>query len=110
MGGTLGKNKKMTTVDIAGAADIQTIAGLHQQLLQALQHQGGVKLTVSADTNVDLTFVQLVESARRFAAAGGKTLALSAPAPAGLHDILKRGGFLTAAADRMFWLHQAGVC
>jgi hypothetical protein len=104
----LAKHTKATTIDIASPADVRTIADVHRELLQALQRNGAVQLRVDADADIDLTFVQLVESARRFAAAEGKAVTMSAPAAAGLRDILQRGGFLTAVVDRTFWLHQAG--
>ena len=109
-GRKLAKHTNTTTIDIAGSADVRTITEFHQKLLQALQQNSAVRVKLDTAADVDLTFVQLVESARRFATAAGKDLALSAPAAAGVREILQRGGFLAAAADRMFWLHQAGVC
>ena len=99
-----------TIVGIAGSADIRNIADLHRELLQTLQRSNAIQLRLDGDADVDLTFVQLIEAARRFAAAAGKSVSLSAPAAAGLRAILQRGGFLAAAADRAFWLHQSGEC
>lgn len=104
----MSKRKKATVVDITGAANVQTITEIHRELLQGLQQNRAVELQLGSAADIDLTFVQLVESARRYAAAEGKTVALSEPATPGFREILQRGGFLAAAADRAFWLHEAG--
>jgi hypothetical protein len=104
----MAKRTKATVVDVTGPANIQAIAEIHRKLLQGLQQNRAVELHVISATDIDLTFVQLIESARRYAATESKTVTLSAPAAAGLCEVLQRGGFLTTAADRTFWLHEAG--
>lgn len=95
-------------VTIAGPADIKTAGKLHRQLLNALQKHAAVEIDVAKTTEFDLTFVQLMESARRFAAAEGKSLCLSAPATGSLAEILARGGFLKEASNAEFWLRKVG--
>jgi hypothetical protein len=95
-------------IAIAGQADVRTIEAAHKDVLQALQQENAVELNLDGSSGIDLTLVQLVEAARRFAAAEGKTLTLSSPADGTLCEILQRGGFLGAAADRDFWLHDKG--
>jgi hypothetical protein len=104
----MSKRVKATIVDVAGPANVQTIAEIHRNLLQGLQRSRAVELHVDSATDIDLTFVQLIESARRYAATENKIVALSAPAETGLCDVLQRGGFVTTAADRAFWLHETG--
>jgi len=104
----MAKRIKATVVDVTGPANVQTIAEIHRKLLLGLQRSRAVELHVDSAADIDLTFVQLVESARRYAAAEGKTVALSASAEAGLREVLQRGGFVTTAADRAFWLPEAG--
>lgn len=99
---------KPTIIGIAGSADIRNVAEIHRELLRTLKRSNAIQLRLDGD--VDLAFVQLVEAARRFAAAAGKTVTLAAPASADLRESLQRGGFLATAADRTFWLHQAGEC
>jgi MFS superfamily sulfate permease-like transporter len=89
-------------------ADIQTIVDIHKDLKGAFEKGKNVRLDLGAVTDVDLTFVQLVESTRKFAASEGKTFSVSTPAPEALTDLLKRGGFLATPDDRKFWLGQAG--
>lgn len=91
-------------VTIAGTADIKTAAKLHKQLLLAFRKNGSVELDISKATDFDLTFVQSVEAARRFAATQKRSFSLSAPAPGVLEQILWRGGFLSNADDSSFWL------
>lgn len=57
----------------------------------------------------DLTFVQLLESARRKAGENGVGLTLSKPADGALLEVLRRGGFLDDdTSDRAkFWLQGA---
>lgn len=63
-------------------------------------------LDVSALSEVDLTFVQLIEAARRAAADRGRTIRLRAPAQGALLQVLQRGGFLDPEDQERsdFWL------
>jgi hypothetical protein len=63
-------------------------------------------LDVSGLIETDLTFVQLLEAARRDAAKDGRRLTLDAPAGGAVLEVLQRGGFLDdAGSDRAkFWL------
>jgi MFS superfamily sulfate permease-like transporter len=98
---------KPTNVGVTSLADIQTIGQIHKDLKQAFERGGDVRLKLDAVTDADLTFVQLVESARRFAAAEGKSFAVT-PAPDSLRELLERGGFVASPEDRSFWLGNAG--
>ncbi|WFS03605.1 hypothetical protein [Rhizobium tumorigenes] len=61
-----------------------------------------------ANAEADLSFVQLIESARMDARAAGKRMRLASPATGSVLKVLKRGGFTDAqsAEDAQFWLHQ----
>ena len=67
-----------------------------------------VRLTVNPDAAVDLSFVQLMTSARRHAASEGGTISLAEPASPKLRDVLRRGGFIEGATpdDLNFWFHS----
>lgn len=56
-------------------------------------------------TEVDLTFAQLLEAARRTAIARGQMIRLEKPAEGSLLEVLQRGGFLNPEdADHVnFW-------
>ena len=79
-------------------------------MIDALQGHAQVAANIADDAVVDLTFVQLMESARRSAREGGKDLSLAAPASGLLLETLQRGGFLAGddAARRAFWLMESG--
>lgn len=98
---------KPTTVGVSNLADIQTIGQIHKDLTQAFAQDGDVRLKLDAVADVDLTFVQLVESARRFATSQGRSFAVT-PAPDALRDLLERGGFVAKPEDRSFWLGNTG--
>jgi len=66
-------------------------------------------LDVDAVAETDLTFIQLIESARRKASEAGCTFKLRHPAAGAIREVLQRGGFLDDGnSDRAgFWLEGA---
>ena len=88
-------------VGMTGPVDIRTIAECHGRLLAAMKCNTVVQVDLAQLAEADLTFVQLIESARRFAASAGITVSLSAPAGTDLCEILRRGGFLSAGRYRL---------
>lgn len=87
---------------------IREIAEIHQQLLQAFAGANRLCLDIDDDAQVDLSFVQLIESARRYAEDNGKTLLIARPAGANVRTILERCG-LAAGGSRdsaRFWFHE----
>ncbi len=81
----------------------------HQETLQAaLTSNNALELDLDEDVQADLSFIQLIESARIYAGTAGRKLVLSKPATGSLLDVLDRAGFLEdmSADDRLFWLHQ----
>lgn len=87
---------------------IRTISTVRDDLLQALQDRNHVEVDISTDAEGDLSLLQLLESARIYAATAGKTLTLARPAGPRLADLLSAGGFSEAmsANDAKFWFHQ----
>lgn len=98
-------------VEFSGDLTIRAIADAHATLTQALDAHGAVSAQIADDAEIDLTFVQLLVSARRTAAAAGKTFALSRPAAGQLLETLSRGGFVNEAdvENRAFWLAESGT-
>jgi hypothetical protein len=94
------------TIDLVGDLTIVGISAAHATILRALTDSASVVVSVAPDAAVDLTFVQLLESARRTAGDEGRELALAAPAAGRLRETLERGGFLGASDRRAFWLMQ----
>jgi hypothetical protein len=80
----------------------------HQRLAAAFGDASGpLTADVADDAAVDLTFVQLVESARRTAREAGLNFSLLRPAAGQLRATLERGGFLATPDDQEFWLMQS---
>ncbi len=81
----------------------------HQDAVQtALSSHGALALDIANDASADLSFIQLIESARIFAGTTGRQFVLSKPASGSLLQLLDRAGFLEdmSADDRRFWLHE----
>jgi hypothetical protein len=101
---------KPATVRLSGALNLKTIGAAHGRLLKALTTHPDVTASVKTPVDVDLTLVQLLDSARRMAEAAGGSFRLAQPADGGLLEILRRGGFLETTPQRAFWLHTKEVC
>ena len=97
-------------VELEGELTIRSITELRERLLEALKSGRAVVAKIADDAVADLTFVQLIEAARRSAQAAGQTFALAGPATGPLLETLRRGGFVDSAGQRAFWLHQSGDC
>ena len=96
-------------VTLSGGITIAGIGAAHAEMMTALRGPGPVVVDISGVTEADLTFVQMLEAARRSAAEAGLDLALAQPAGPAVKEILQRGGFLDdAESDRaIFWLQGA---
>lgn len=97
-----------SAVKLSDSLSIRDANVVHEQLKTALSEADSVELFIPSDAEVDLSFVQIVESARLEADVAGKTLELAAPAENAVRSIIERGGFLTAGGngDRSFWTHE----
>lgn len=97
------------TISFAGEVTISNIGQAHEQLAAALHEQESLTVDVEHVSETDLTFVQLLESARRKASETGVRLSLNKPAAGSLLEVLRRGGFLDdETSDRAtFWLQGA---
>jgi len=89
---------------LSGEISIGTIDKAHAQLVEAFRAHRQVVGSVDPDANIDLSGVQLIESARRSALAAGGAFVLAEPAAGGLYETLRRGGFLETLDQRAFWL------
>ncbi len=95
------------TIALPTSLSIRGIAAVHDTVLSAFQMKDAVVLDIPDDATADLSFIQLVESARAYARERGKFITLRKPAAGSIMDTLQRGGFLTNMdeASRLFWLH-----
>ncbi|MFB2550013.1 STAS domain-containing protein [Ensifer soli] len=90
---------------------IRSIDGLHARLLAPLQAGRSVVLEIETEADCDLSVLQLLEAARRYARERGVSLTLSNPVGARIRETLGRAGFLSdmdADASR-FWFHRKDV-
>ncbi len=94
-----------TKVRLSGAIGVRSIGDACQELRTAMAQGGPVDIDLAGLTDLDVTLIQLLESARRSAPPGGVRLA--APASGLLLETLQRGGFLEGGAAKAFWLEAA---
>jgi len=96
----------MTIVADAGAT-LRGIEALHAQINDGLRDHPLVELDGSAISEIDLSFLQLVEAARTHAAQQGKIFRLTGPANEAVTQQLRRAGMLARPdADFIeFWFH-----
>jgi len=94
---------------MSGALSVRKAGELAERLRAALGTAGALTLDLSDVAEADLSFVQLVESARVSAARKGVPLALARPADGAVLSVLERGGFLDPAAPERvaFWTGAA---
>lgn len=87
---------------------IRNATALKAALFERFQESGKVSLELNPDAAVDLSFLQLLSSARSSARASGGELTLAAPASPALRNVLLRAGFIESASaeDLKFWLHS----
>jgi hypothetical protein len=97
------------SIAFAGEVTISNIGQAHEQLGALLREQEAVIVDVEDLGDTDLTFIQLLESARRKASEIGIGFSLNKPAAGSLLEVLRRGGFLDdETSDRAtFWLQGA---
>jgi len=88
---------------------ISNISNAHDILCVAIAHNNSIIIELDGLEEADLTFVQLIESARRSAAEDGRSIQLSRAADGAVLQVLQRGGFLDPEdRDRTnFWLQGA---
>lgn len=95
-------------VQLSNSLIIKNISEVHNVINLRLAEDSDIILDIPKDAEADLSFVQLVESARMDARATGKKLRLAHPATGSVLKVLERGGFMDAqsAEDATFWLHK----
>lgn len=87
---------------------IRQAAALREKVLGAFAASDAVELAIEPDAEADLSFIQLVESARIHAAMQSKRLHLASPAQGQVLETLQRAGLMTSMSSesRAFWLHE----
>jgi anti-anti-sigma regulatory factor len=103
-------NNEQEPIDLSieGELSTRTVSKRLAELLASLRDAGELRLELSNLTRMDVCGVQLIEAARKFAEANGKSLLLKSPAGPDLEHLLDGLGLLHAscASNRAFWLHE----
>jgi hypothetical protein len=84
------------SVDLDGSRTIRNAEDTRSLLMEALKRPSPTRLDCSATDEADLSFLQLLLSARKSAEAAGRTLTLSHPASAPFLTAASRAGFAVA--------------
>jgi anti-anti-sigma regulatory factor len=92
-----------TCVILDGALTVRGIDAVQARLAAALRQHSVVTVDCGAATEIDLSLIQVLLSARASATYAGKTLRLATPAQDALRAALQAGGFLPDAPDAAFW-------
>jgi anti-anti-sigma regulatory factor len=96
-------------ISFVGDVTVSNIEQAHAELGAVLRQDGPVVVDIDGVTEIDLTFVQLLEAARRKAGETGHDFTLRHAAGEPVLEVLRRGGFLhDDTSDRAtFWLQGA---
>ncbi len=101
-------------VSLPPSLTVRDAANIHARLVEAVRDRPSIVVDASAAIEIDLSFLQLVISARKSALASGKALSVVPPADGRLADMLRRAGLIGAAdtalpPDQRFWLHEEAI-
>lgn len=96
---------------LTGALTIRDVTEVKKLLSDIFSTNSEITLEIAETSQVDLSFVQLIEATRAYAESCRKTLLLKAPASGALLDVLTRGGFTDEISHdtAKFWLHRETV-
>jgi hypothetical protein len=100
-------NPGQNAISFVGDVTISNIGAAHDELGAALRLDDAVVVDIGSVDETDLTFIQLIESARRKAAeTQASDFTLRHPAGGAVLEVLRRGGFLDDETSERatFWL------
>ena len=88
------------------SANIQAIEGIHAAMLEELQAHDDIELDLSPVKDADVSFLQLIVAARKFASDNGNEFRLAGSSGRSLATLLERAGFVSQDNPdaRAFWL------
>lgn len=92
-------------VGVRSSVTIRSVVEFSRDLLSALDEGGDVVLDLAGLDELDLSFVQAVEAARRQMRDSGRDIRLLRPAEGPLVALLERAGFITDPDAIGFWFH-----
>jgi MFS superfamily sulfate permease-like transporter len=96
------------SISFPDVLSIRNVSDLHTKISDVFRNNNEIIFEIPASAEADLSFVQLVESARRQAKTEGKSLRLSSPVGERVLKVLERAGLAETftADDARFWLHK----
>ncbi|GAA3088569.1 hypothetical protein GCM10010520_38650 [Rhizobium viscosum] len=100
--------KYFESISLPEALSIRNASEVYANIIDHFRGNNSIALSLPENAEADLSFLQLIEAARRQAKAEGKTFTLSTPASGSLLKLLERAGFMEAfdQEDQKFWLHK----
>ena len=95
------------SVNLPVKLNIKNILEVHNIISANISSQKSLTIHIPDDSDVDLSFVQLIEAARIRAKSSGVGLNLAEAANDRLRDVLDRSGFAAGFSeeDEKFWFH-----
>lgn len=103
-----GKVEDFNEIPFPDVVNIRNIAKVSEDLISAFGENSNVKINLDECKEIDISGIQLIESARIFARTRGCRLELASPVAGGVADVLRRSGLVEAfrPADAGFWFHK----
>lgn len=99
-----------SSLTLSGPLTVQNATKFRGDIIAKFEEcdHDGFDLELTPDSAADLSAVQLILAARKFAAEQHKQFMLKKPASGPLRDVLEQAGFVAkdAADSRKFWLHE----
>jgi hypothetical protein len=95
-------------ISVPNVLSIRNVSEIHAKIIDVIQNNSSIVIEIPESAEADMSFIQLIESARRRAKALNKSIALSSPAQGRVLKVLERAGFIEAfdRDDANFWLHK----
>src|SRR5262245_15108464 len=97
-GGMGATGEYIESISLPSNLGIRNISSVFASITSELSSRQALTIDLPSDAEADLSFVQLIESARLSAKASGKSFCLSSPASGTILSVLRRGGFIEAFA------------
>jgi hypothetical protein len=98
-------------VTLPDKLNIRNIINVYEMLHQNIKSGKSILISIPDGAEADLSFIQLIESARIQAKSSGTHVLMSKPAEGSVLSVLKRGGFSETFSpeDKKFWLHEEAI-
>jgi hypothetical protein len=98
-------------INLPDKLNIRNINNVYEIIHQNIKSGKSILISIPDGAEADLSFVQLIESARIQAKSSGTHVLMSKPAEGSVLSVLERGGFreVFSAEDKKFWLHEEAI-